>query len=147
MNNEIINGQNSVATSANRSDFKNLFENSEPIFTNIDRNEFKVMFRSNVNGFKKMTGCSTAAAITATIGWICFADSQEMQQPFSHTFLYNGNPVLVIFGDENGENGPVDLRIDFNFFERVIGYKRKDMLDAMRNYLQAKDIIASGMFA
>ncbi len=128
-------------------DFNTFFENAEPIVSNIDRNEFKEMFRSNVKGFKKMTGCSTAAAITATIGWICFADSQEMRQPFSHTFLYNGNPVLVILGDENGENGPVDLRIDFNFFERVIGYKRKDMLDAMRKYLQAKDIIAGGMFS
>lgn len=128
-------------------DFNTFFENSEKIVSNIDRNEFKSMFRSNVNGFKKTCGFSTPAAIMATLGWICFNDSQAMKCEFSHTFLYNDNPVLVIFGDGNEDNAPVDMRLDFNFFERVIGYKRRDMLDAMKLYMQAKSAIASGMFA
>ena len=142
------NNDNGVNGLANRSvEFANLFDNSEPIFTNIDRNEFKNMFRSNVNRFKKLCGFSTPAAIMATLGWICFNDSQSMKCEFSHTFLYNDNPVLVIFGDGDENDAPVDMRLDFNFFERVIGYKRRDMLDAMKLYMQAKSAIASGMFA
>lgn len=142
------NSDNGVNGPANRSvEFANLFDNSEPIFTNIDRNEFKNMFRSNVNRFKKLCGFSTPAAIMATLGWICFNDSQSMKCEFSHTFLYNDNPVLVIFGDGDENDAPVDMRLDFNFFERVIGYKRRDMLDAMKLYMQAKSAIASGMFA
>ena len=142
------NNDNGVNGLANRSvEFANLFDNSEPIFTNIDRNEFKNMFRSNVNRFKKLCGFSTPAAIMATLGWICFNDSQSMKCEFSHTFLYNDNPVLVIFGDEDSDRGILDLRLDFDFFEKVLGYKRGDMLDAMKLYMQVKSAIASGMFA
>lgn len=128
-------------------DFNTFFENSEKFFTNIDRNEFKDMFRSNVNGFKSICGGSTPAAIIMAINWMCFYDCQEHKKAFSHTFLYNNKPVLVIFGDGNGDDGPVDLRLDFDFFERVLGYKRRDVLDALKLYEQSKALIASGMFA
>lgn len=128
-------------------DFNTFFENSEKIVTKIDRNEFKSMFRDNVNGFKNICGGSTPAAIMLTIGWICFNDSLEKKQDFSHTFLYNGKPVLVIFGDGNEDNGPVDMRLDFDFFERVLGYRRRDVLDALKLYEQSNALIASGMFA
>ena len=128
-------------------DFKTFFENSEKIFTEIDRNEFKEMFRSIVNDFKKNSRCSTPAAILATIGWLWFNDQQDMKREFSHTFLYNGEPVLVIFGDDNEQDGPVDLRLDFDFFDKVLGYRRRDVLQALRLYEQTKMIIASGMCA
>ena len=128
-------------------DFNTFFENSEKVFTKIDRNEFKSMFRENVNRFKKLCGFSTPAAIMATFGWICFNDCQSMKCEFSHTFLHNDNPVLVILGSGNEDDAPVDLRIDFNFFDRVLGYKRRDMLDAMKLYMQAKSAIANGMFS
>ena len=101
-----------------RYDFNTFFEDSEKIFTKIDRNEFKSMFRDNVNGFKKYSGVSTPAAILATLGNIWFIDQQEQKREFSHTFLYNDKPVLVILGDEN-EDAPVDLRLDFIFFEKI----------------------------
>ena len=127
-------------------DFNTFFENSEKIVSNIDRNEFKSMFRDNVNGFKKFSGASIPAAIMATLGYIWFIDQQEQKRDFSHTFLYNDKPILVILGDEN-EDAPVDLRIDFNFFEKVLGYKRRDVLDALKLFEQAKSAIAGGMFA
>ena len=127
-------------------DFQNFLENSEIIVTDIDRNEFKAYFRKWVNNYKQLSG-STPAAIIATIGWLAFNDSEEKKCKFSHVYRYNDKVVLITMGDEDSNRGILDLRLDFDFFEKVLGYKRGDVLAALRLFEQTKALIASGMFA
>ena len=110
-------------------------QNSEQFVNHIDEKGFKDYFTSIVNHFKGQ-GMSTPASILAVIGWIWFADQGEVKKDFTHIFVCDGNPVLMILGDANGES-PLGYKVDFDFFEKI-GYSKRDMLDAGKLFEMTK---------
>lgn len=103
-------------------DFFAFFDKSEKIITDFNRKEFAQI----VNYFKGQ-GASTPASILATIGWYWFSDQEGLKKDFSHIFVYDGEPLLTILGDANGQ-APLGFKVDFDLFEKI-GYSKRDMLD------------------